>query len=166
MHCQPSEQQDTQWQSMMIAAAAAAAGALGSRCTWLGAEKGTAKRWHRRLTYYAGRAELFTNREQRGFGCRENWAHCIQGSRHLSRGFHTGRVGATLCRKQNKIHTHTQQNKTKKTPSPLPLNAHPDAVAEAQFCTQTKRLMRNPRSPRLRAGKSVLLSCNFPKWHA
>nr|CAI9712553.1 unnamed protein product [Rangifer tarandus platyrhynchus] len=32
---------------MMIAAAAAAAGALGSRCTWLGAGKGTAKRWHR-----------------------------------------------------------------------------------------------------------------------
>ena len=71
------------------------------------------------------------------------------------RGFHTGRLGATPYRKQNNTHT---QNKTKKPPSPLALNAHPDAVAEAQFCTQTKTPDEKPKD--LRGWGPASLSCS------
>lgn len=42
----------------------------GQQVYLAGSREGHSEALHRRLTYYAGRAELFTNREQRGFGCR------------------------------------------------------------------------------------------------
>ena len=62
------------------------------------------------------------------------------------RGFLTGRLGAIPCGKKQTTHT---QNKTKQnTTSQLALNAHPDAVAEAQFCTQAKTSDEKPKDLR------------------
>lgn len=61
------------------------------------------------------------------------------------REFLAGRLGAIPCGKKIKQHTH----KTKqKTTSRLALNAHPDAVAEAQFCTQAKTSDEKPKDLR------------------
>lgn len=45
---------------IITAVVAGAARVLGSRCTWLGTEKGTVWHWHCLLTN-AGRTVLFTN---------------------------------------------------------------------------------------------------------
>ena len=93
-------------QSMMTAAAA---GALGSRCTWLGAGKGTAKRWHR--SSHIMQAELSCLQiESRGDLVAESWAHCIQGSWHLSESsLLVDWVPFPVEKKSN--NTHTKQNK-------------------------------------------------------
>lgn len=82
------------------------------------------------LTYYAGRAQLFTNGWQRGCSWRQSWAHCSQCSEKCKWG--SMLVSGVPFSVGGKV-------------SLLPPNTHPKQIAEAQCDRQAEIPVRNPR---------------------